>query len=75
MDRVTFRRIDPHEARIYDHDGEYVGDIYRQRDILNPAASYFVIHLSEDSRGPLRVHERGRIREVAERLLETHPLW
>ena len=73
MDRVTFKRMNPHEARIY-HDGEYVGDVYRQRDILNPAESYFVIHLSEDSRSPVRVNRRGRIREVAQHLVGTHPL-
>ena len=74
MDRVTFKRIDPHEARIY-RDGEYVGDVHRQPDVLEPGGHYYVIHLDEDRRGPVRVHERPRIREVAERLVETHPSW
>ena len=31
-------------------------------------------HLSEDPRGPVRVHERHRVREVARHLLDTHPM-
>ena len=46
-----------------------------QDDILNPGGRYYVIHLDEDRCGPVCVHERSRIREVAERLVETHPLW
>ena len=52
---VTFTRVGANEARIHDADGDYVGDLFRQRDILKPASSFFVIHLSEDPRGPLRV--------------------
>ena len=33
------------------------------------------IHLSEDHRGPVKVHDRARIRETAQRLVDTHPLW
>lgn len=74
MNRVTFKRMNPHEARIY-RDGEYVGDVHRQLDVLEPGAHYYVVHLDEDRRGSIRVHERGRVREVAERLVDTHPLW
>ena len=74
MDRVTFKRIAPDESRIY-HDGDRVGDIYRQPDCLEPGAHYYVVHLDEDRRGPVRVHDRARVREVAERLVRTHPLW
>ena len=72
--QITFGRATADEARIY-QDGDHVGDVYRQRDILDPASSYFVIHLDEDSRGSVRVHERSRIRDVAQRLVDTHPLW
>ena len=34
---LTFRRTAPDEARIFAN-GEYVGDIYRQRDILHEGA-------------------------------------
>ena len=34
-----------------------------------------MIWLDEDWRGPVRVHERSRIREVTERLVSTHPFW
>ena len=58
MDRVTFKRIAPDESRIY-HDGNRVGDIYRQPDCLEPGAHYYVVHLDEDWRGPVRVHDRA----------------
>ena len=47
---------------------------YRQDDILNPGEVFYVVHLSEDPRGPVRVHERHRVREVARHLLDTHPM-
>ena len=34
-----------------------------------------VIHLFEDWRGPKRVQERRRVREVAQRMLDTHPFY
>ena len=71
--QITFGRASADEARIY-QDGDHVGDLYRQTDILDPASSYYVIHIEEDSRGPVRVHERARIRAVAQRLVDTHPL-
>ena len=74
MRSVTFKRIAPEESRIY-HDGDLVGEVRRVPDILKPRSHYYVIHLDEDWRGPGRVHERSRVREVAERLVDTHPLW
>ena len=73
MSHVTFKRIAPHESRILD-DGETVGDVYRQPDILNPGAVFYVVHLLEDARGFFRVLDRHRIREVAQRLVDSHPL-
>ena len=72
--RITFGRASADEARIY-QDGDHIGNVYRQRDILEPSSSYFVIHLDDDSRGPVTVHERSRIRDIAQRLIDTHPLW
>ena len=74
MSHVTFKRMNPEESRIY-RDGDYIGDVYAQDDILNPGGHYYVIHLDEDSRGPTRVHERHRIREVAQHLVDTHPFY
>ena len=71
---LTFRRITPEESRIY-RDGDCVGEVYRQEDVLNAGAHYYVIHLSEDHRGPVKVHDRARIRTEAQRLVDTHPLW
>ena len=75
MSRITFKRIATDESRIYDAGGDYVGDVYAHDDILRPGRRYFVIHLDEDPRGPQRVHERHRVREVAQRLVDTHPLY
>ena len=72
MTDLTFKRTSPDEARIY-QGNEYVGDVYRMRDILSPGKTYFEIHLEDDPRGPARIHDRSRIREVAERLVHTHP--
>ena len=74
MSAIAFRRIAPDESRVY-RDGEHVGDVYALDDPLREGARYFVVHLDEDSRGPCRVHDRSRVREVAERLVLSHPLW
>ena len=71
---IGFRRVGENEARIYQQDGDYVGDVFRQDDILNRGEVFYVLHLSEDPRGPVRVHERHRVREVARHLLDTHPM-
>ena len=73
MSGVTFRRIAPDESRIYRH-GDHVGDVYALDDLLREGARYFEIHLDEDPRGPVRVHDRSRVREVTERLVAGHPL-
>ena len=74
MTGITFKRITPEESRIYT-DGMIIGEVYRQDDILKPGSHYYVVHLSEDYRGPHRVHDRSRIREETSRLVNTHPLW
>ncbi len=74
MTSVTFKRLTPHESRIY-ADGDHVGDVYRHQDILAPSRVFYVVHLHEDPRGPRRVHDRRRIREVAQRLVDSHPLY
>ena len=74
MSQVTFKRITPQESRIF-ADGHYIGDVYRHDDILHRGQHYFIVHLDEDPRGPRRVHDRSRIREVAQRLVDTHPFY
>ena len=73
MCRISFKRITPEESRIYDADGDHVGDVYAQDDILNSGRRVYVIHLSEDPRGFVRVTDRARIRQVAEQRLLSHP--
>ena len=74
MTHITFKRITPELSRIYDDDG-CVGEVYRQPDILNPGKHYYVLHLTEDPRGPHRVFERSRIPEEARLRLLTHPYY
>ena len=74
MSDITFKRIAPHESRIY-FDGDCVGDVYRMDDILHPGAHVYLIHLFEDWRGPKRVNDRRRIRETARHMLDTHPFY
>ena len=73
MSSITFKRVASEQSNIYDDDGDCVGEVYRQLDVLNPGSHYYVVHLVEDYRGPVRVHDRARIREVAQRLVDT--LW
>ena len=72
MCHVTFQRVADDEARIL-ADGEYVGDLYRQRDILAPDAVLFIVHLEDDPRGFVRVHQRRHVLEVAVERIRTHP--
>ncbi len=74
MSGLCFRRIAPDESRIY-RDGDPVGDVHALDDPLRKGARYLVVHLDEDPRGPCRVHDRNRIREVTEQLVLSHPLW
>ena len=48
---IRFRRVGENEARVY-QDGDYVGDVFRHDDILNRGEVFYVVHLSEDPRGP-----------------------
>ena len=73
MSHVTFKRIAPEESRIYDADGVHVGDVYAQDDILDPGRRVYLVHMNEDPRGFVRVHDRARIRQVAEDRLRSHP--
>ncbi len=75
MGSITFKRVNPRESRIHDADGDHVGDVYRQDDILSPGRVFWVVHLHEDPRGPRRVHERHRVRHLAQSLLDSHPLF
>jgi hypothetical protein len=75
MSQVMFKRIAPNESRIHNADGEYVGDVYALDDPLRIGARYFVIHLDEDPRGPVSVHDRSHIREVTEQRIRSHPFY
>ena len=74
MSAIAFRRIAPGESRIV-LDGDHAGDVYALDDPLHKGARYFMVHLDEDPRGPCRVHDRHRIREVTAQRILSHPLW
>ena len=74
MSNITFKRAAQDEWRIYDDD-DCVGDVFLQPDILEPGAHYFLVWLNEDPRGFVRVHDRSRVREIAQRRLDTHPFF
>ena len=64
MTDITFRRTAEDEARIL-ADGECVGDLYRQGDILKPGSHYYVIHLIEEHVAARDMLRRSRIACVA----------
>ena len=47
-------------------DDDWIGHLFRHPDILKPGAHYYVVHLFDDARGPIRVHDRSRVREATE---------
>ena len=73
MSEISFRRVSPEESRIHDADGVHVGDVYAHDDILNSGKRVYLVLLEDDPRGWSAVHDRARIREVAEARLLTHP--
>ena len=55
---LTFKLVAPDEVRVY-RDGDYIGDIFKDEDILNPGRFHYLIWLYEDRRGWKRVTDRG----------------
>ena len=72
MCHVTFKRVAEGEACVY-ADGEHVGEVYRQPDVLREGAVLYIVHLEDDPRGWCRVHDRDRLREVCVERIRTHP--
>ena len=75
MTEVTFKRVTPELSNIYDADGELLGEVFRQPDVLNPDDHYYVVILDDDPRGFTRVHDRSRIRVVVSQRVASHPYW
>ena len=73
MSHVIFKRVRPDESRIYDADGEYVGDVYAHDDILNPDQRVYQVLLEDDPRGWATVPDRARVPQVAAERLLSHP--
>ena len=69
---LTFKLAAPDEVRVY-RDGGYIGDIFKDEDILEPGRFHYLIWLADDFRGWKRVTDRGQLRETLERWVETHP--
>ena len=69
---IRFSRTSPEESRIY-VGKDYVGDVFAYDDTLREGARVYEIHLESDHRGPRRLHDRSRVRETAQRMVDT--LW
>ena len=67
---IHFKRTLPDHAHLY-HGKELVGELTRQPDILRSGSWFYVVHLFNDRRGFVRVHDRKRVREVAEQRIRT----
>ena len=74
MTHITFRRVTTEQSSIHDEDGDFVGEVFRHPDILNPGNSIFTVHYFDDPRGPLLVRDRSRVRDEAAWRYEIHPL-
>ena len=64
MSAIAFRRIAPDESRIY-RDGDHVGDVYRQDDVLSPGSHIYVVHLDEEHVAARDMLRRSRTACVA----------
>ena len=53
--------------------GKCVGDVCAYDDIRQPGKRVYVIGLDDDWRGPRRVDDRNRVRETAQRMVDTLP--
>ena len=69
---IRFSRTSKDESRVY-VGSDYVGDVYADDDILRPGKRVYTIHLDFDWRGPRRVRDRSRVRETAQRMVDTLP--
>ena len=67
---IHFKRTLPDHAHIY-HDQELVGELTKQTDLLKHGSFFYVVHMFDDRRGPIRVHDRNRVLEVAEQRIRT----
>ena len=65
VDDITFEHTTENEARIL-CDEDWIGGLFRRPDILKPGSHYYVVHFFDDPRGPIRVHDRSRVREATE---------
>ena len=68
---IRFVRTSDEESKILVGD-DYVGDVFAYDDALG-RARIFEIHLADDWRGPRRVRDRSRVRETAQRMVDTLP--
>ena len=71
---ITFRRSGDDECTIVVY-GQNVGSVTRRIDYATPDRSYyFVVHLSEDWKGPRQVGDRNEIRPTAAAMLVERDL-
>ena len=71
---LTFQRTAPDEVRIY-RDGDYVGDIFKDEDILNSGTHHYLIWLSDEWRGWKRFTDRSKLRDTVRPWVDSHPFY
>ena len=71
---LSFQLTGPDEVRIY-RGNEYIGDIYKDEDVLNRDRFHYLIWLVEDWRGWKRVTDRSRLRAITQQWVDTHPFY
>ena len=74
MPAIEIREITPTEERIYD-DGDLIGEIFRDQSAFEEQAPFYVVHLTEDPRGPKRIYSREHLTETVQWMVDSHPLW
>lgn len=73
MSAIDIQRAAPEEARIFE-DGELVGEIFRDESAFEEEAPFYVVHLTEDPRGPKRIHARESVIDTVQWTVDSHPL-
>ena len=71
---LTFALTAPDEVRVY-RSGEYIGDIFKDEDVLCPGRFHYLIWLAEDWRGWKRVTDRSQLQAETERWVDSHPFY
>ena len=74
MPAIDIREATPEHARIYE-DGDLIGEIFRDESAIDDDPPFYVVHLTEDPRGPKRICVNENLFETVHWMVDSHPLW